>query len=178
MKYILFFLLLLNLGWATEKKVENKPLRALTGLQKFEVITLFSSYEKMNSDVIFNSVTESLKKFGQTAISENESMIKSLVQFGAVYPICFFSIDKDQGQVEVSLDILAEVEVLANQYKTTCPVWKKTLYSPLPQNSNQADVVIAGLMQEMIKDFTEDWVKANNLDSSQLSFHVRKFKNL
>lgn len=174
---MIFFLLITNFCFAKDKKIENSRLQALAGLQKFEVITLFSPYDAIDQNMIHQSVTESFKKFGKIAVSEDESMFKSLLQSGAVYPLCFFSIEKGQDQVEVSMDVLAEVEVLANKYKTTCPIWKKTLFAPIPQD-DKADSAIVNLTQEMIKSLAEDCIKANQTNSNQMSFHIRRFKEL
>ena len=178
MKYvILSFLLVTSFCFAKDKKIENSRLHALTGFQKFEVITLFSPHDAIDQNAIYDSVTESFKKFGKIALSEDESMFKSLLQSGAVYPLCFFSIEKGLDTIEVSMDVLAEVEVLANKYKTTCPIWKKTLFAPVPPDG-KTGAAIANLTQEMIKSLAEDCIKANHIDSNQLSFHIRKFKEL
>ncbi len=175
---VLFFLALTNFIWGTEQKIDNKELHALTGLQKFEVITLNLTNDKMDQNVFYDSVTESFKKIGQVGISENESMFSSLLQNGIAFPVCFFSIAKDQDRIEVSLEVLAEVEVLANRYKTTCPIWKKTLFSSTSEDLNQTDLAVAGLAKEMIKNLAEDYMKANTPDSKQLFFQIRKFKGM
>lgn len=172
------FLLLTSICWATDKKLENQELHALTGLQKFEVVTLFLPENTTHQKTAYNSITEAFKKIGRIAVSENESMFKTLLQFGAVGPICLFSIEIDEGQIELSLDVLAEAEVTANHYKTACSVWKKTLYSLVPKDNNQTDASIANLVQEMIKSFSDDWLRANNQDPKQLFFHIRKFEGL
>ena len=105
-------------------------------------------------------------------------MLSSLLQWSPSFPICYFSIAKKDDQIEVTLHVLAEAEVLANKYKTTCTIWKKTLSSQISQKDNQSNLVIGNLIQEMIKSLVEDCVKANNQDSKQLSFHIRKFKDL
>jgi len=178
MKYALFFFVLLTgIVFGAEKKAESVEY-ALSGFQKFEVITFFSPYDKIDQNLIYDSVAEAFKKFGQIALSENESMLSGLLQLSASFPICYFSIGKNEDSIEVSLNVLAEAEVLANKYKTTCTLWKKTLFSQISQDNNQMSLVIAKLIQEMIKSFAEDCMKANNKDTKQLFFHVRKFKDL
>ena len=123
-------------------------------------------------------MAESFKKYGQVVISEKKSMFQSLLQLDAHDPICFFVIDKDEGQITGSLEILAEVEVLVNKHKTTCSIWKKNLSASIStEMKNQTELTIANLIREMIDDVAKDWIKANT-DSKQLTFHINKFQDL
>ena len=173
----LVFLLLTGVVFAIEKKTESVE-NVLSGFQEFEVITFFSQYDEIDQNAIHDSVAASFQQFGKISVSENESMLSSLLQRSPSFPICYFSIAKKDDQIEVTLHVLAEAEVLANKYKTTCTIWKKTLSSQISQKDNQSNLVIGNLIQEMIKSLVEDCVKANNQDSKQLSFHIRKFKDL
>ena len=179
MKYAFLYLLLLsNSIWATGKNAENPEVFPLTGLKKFEVVTLVFPQDKIDQNSIYNSISESFRKFGQINISEHESMLSSLIRSDISYPICYFSISKTDDTIEVALDVLAEVEVLANKYKTSSPIWKKKLYAPVPQDNQGTDLAIGNLTQEIIQILADDFKKANNADVNQPSFHIRKFKEL
>jgi hypothetical protein len=179
MKYfLLIFLLLINFAWAHEKKIESEEVRVLAGFQKFKVIALLPFFERVDQKVIYDAMAESFKKYGQVIISEKKSMFQSLLQLDAHDPICFFAFDKDEEQIKGSLEILAEVEVLANKHKTTCSIWKKNLSTSISsETKNQTEQAIANLIHKMIDDIAKDWTKAN-ADSKQLVFHIIKFEDL
>jgi hypothetical protein len=178
----LFFLLLTNVHWAADMKPEGEglreELRALKGFQKFDVTTFILSYDEANESKIYDSVVDAFRKLGQTSVSGSGSLIADFVRGAAVFPSCQFWVEKKEGGVEISLEVLAEAEVLANKHRTICPVWEKTLYSAVPSDDRQADLAIATLAQGMIKQFGEDWKKANCSEPKTLSFHVRKFESL
>ena len=91
MKHIFFvFLLLTGVVFATEKKTESVE-SALSGLQKFEVITFFSPYDKIDQNAIHDSVAASFQQFGKISVSENESMLSSLLQLSPSFPICYYT---------------------------------------------------------------------------------------
>jgi hypothetical protein len=176
MKYLLFiFLLLINFSWSNEKKLENQEAHILRGFQKFQVITLLPFFEKIDRKIIYDTMAESFKKYGQVVISEKTSMFQNLLQLDAHDPICFFVIDKDKEQIKGSLEILVEVEVLANQHKTICSIWKKNLSSTI--SSEMKNFTVENLIHEMIDDVSQDLIKAN-ADSKQLIFHINKFQDL
>jgi hypothetical protein len=179
MKYFFFaFLLLINFTWANEKKAENEEAYLLMGFQKFKVIALLPFFEKVDQKIIYDTMAEAFKKYGQVVVSEKKSVFQSLLQLDTQDPICFFVIDKDEEQITVSLEILAEVEVLANKHKTVCAIWKKNLsLSISSEMKNQTELTIANLICEMIDDLSKDWIKANT-DSKQLIFHINKFQDL
>ncbi len=178
------FLLLATPLCATENKggVNTFPL---AGFQKFEVVTLFSPCDKIEKDQVYLSEEQAFKQLGQVTSSSGESMLVSLVQdaFSLVQqevlksPICFFSIERKEDDFEVSMEVSVEVEVVANKYKTACPVWKKTVYSPI-EGGIQDNVDLNQSIQELVKAFAEDWKKANSQSSKQPSFHIRKYKEL
>ena len=92
--------------------------------------------------------------------------------------ICLFSIDKDQDEIKVSLNVFAEVKIVANEHKTACSIWKKTLFSKIQsEKENKSELIIANLVQEIIDDLSKDWLKANT-NSKQLTFHINKFQDL
>jgi hypothetical protein len=176
--FFIVFLLLNNFVFPDETKIEEDTTRVLGRFQKFKVVTLLPFFERIDQKVIYETMTESFKKYGQVIVSEKKSMFQSLLQLDAQDPVCFFVIDKEEEQIKGSLEILAEVEVVANKYKTTCSIWKKTLYVPIPpEKKNQVESIIANLIQEMIDEVSKDWMKAN-ADAKQPIFHINKFQDL
>lgn len=177
MRYLIaVFLLLINVMWGNEQKLEEA--RVLAGVQKFKVITLLPFFEKIDRKVIYDTMAESFQKYGQVVITEKKSIFQSLLQLDTHDPICFFVIDKSAEEIMGSLEVLAEVEVLANKHKTVCSIWKKNLSVPIPSDKkDQVDLIIANLIHTMIDDVSKDWMKVN-VDSKQLVFHVNKFQDL
>lgn len=176
MRYLIFcFLVLSNLSLQAETQNPS-----LSGLTKFEVFSLLPQ-EKMDKNAIYGSFSAAFKKYGNVTVSESESMFNDLLQRKTVDgSVCFFSIDKDkdQNQVKVSLNVFEEVEVVSNKQKTACSIWKKTLWSSIPDgNDNQTELAIAKLVQAMIDDLIIDWRKANP-NTKQMSFHINKFHDL
>lgn len=175
---LLVFLIIVNFAWADEKKIDNEQVRVLTGFQKFKVVTLLPFFERVDRKVIFDTMAESFKKYGQVVVSEKKSMFQSLIQLDAQDPICFFVIDKDEEQINGTLEIITEVEVVGNRQKTTCSIWKKSLSASIPpEMKNQPELVIANLINEMMDDVSNDWVKANK-DSKKPVFQINKFQEL
>jgi hypothetical protein len=178
MKNILsVFLLMSSFLCSTEKKIEDEAF-LLTGFHKFKVITLLPFFERVDQKIIYDKMAESFKKYGQVIVSEKKSVFQSLLQLDTSDPICFFVIEKEDNQVNGSLEILAEVEVLANKHKTMCSIWRKKISLPiLSDRENQTELTIANLIQTMIDDVSGDWTKANT-DSKQLTFQISKFQSL
>lgn len=152
--------------------------KALTQLQTFDVIAFFSPYDKLDETAAYSSLIDSLKKIGKVTITEDESMLCSLLQNHSPHPICYFSIEENQDLLEVSLHVIAEVTVAANQYKTACPIWKKKLFSPTPPDDAQTIATIENLAKKLIESLGVDWEKANESNEKQPFFHVKKFKSL
>jgi hypothetical protein len=108
--------------------------------------------------------------------TEKDSLLKDLIESGAAFPVCYFSVDTGVDTLQVSLDVVAEAEVTPNKYKTTCSVWKDKLYAELPADKTKESQVIAKLTQEIVASFARDWKIANQKDSQELFFRIRTFK--
>lgn len=174
MKFLLFLacVILASCNSESEKKKNIPPLR---NLQNFEVVALFSPYEQYDQKMICNILIDSFKNIGEVTVVQDASMFATLPQLQSSAPICYFSIGKIQNRIEIVLNVIAEVEVITNQSKITCPIWTNKASAEFMSDNFQLEV--AGIIKNMIKEFAEEYSKANP-GKTRVAFLVREFQHL
>jgi hypothetical protein len=174
MKHVFsLFFIIPTLIFSSEGNIDSveAPLR---GFQKFEVLPIIGLDEN-DQNVIYETIIASFKELGQVTVLESGSPREGVLDSTRIKPMCLFSIRDDA----VSLNVFTEVEISANKHKTTCPIWEKKVYVlHKDENGQTGTLSIASSTEKVIKKFSEDCVKANQLDSKQQSFQIRIHKGL
>jgi len=154
---------------------EQNDLELLTDLKAFDVITLFSPYDKIDHAKLFKTMEGSFENIGKVEVTKESSMFKTLSQSHLSAPVCFFTIEKKHNQPEVTFEVATEIEVKTTHAKTVCSIWKKQFIAKASED-NQHD--LETLVKQAIQAFAADYGKANVKQKEQPSFHVLEFKEL
>ena len=178
MKYkaTVFLFIFLTISLLGEEKKEPFKSFPLKQLKSFEVITVFSPYEQVDQRMVYDMMINAFKKVGKVTVMKEESMVSSLLLLNQTdpNPIWFFSIGRKQNHLELSLEIGALVEVVANSSKMICPIWKRKTFIDM-QGEGAHTKAICSAMEEIIKEFAEEYNQTNPKHQLDPSFYVREF---
>ena len=97
-------------------KIQNGPL---SRIRNFDVYAFFSPYEKMDDELLFKTLTDSLNEVGNVEIIETSYHSSS----SNTHPLIFLSLGGYQEEKKGYIKIVSPVTIDANQAKADCTIW-------------------------------------------------------
>ena len=114
-----FFLVLFVTLLGCQRDSAKKANSPISGMHEFKVTLLFLPSEDLDKESFFKTVVSSFEKIGNVQISDEEVYAVS-----NALPILMLSYGMKSGK-RASLNVFAEVEILANRCRIGSQIWKK-----------------------------------------------------
>lgn len=170
MKHVLLLVFCLSFLIGCQSNHVKPKIGPLTQIEGFEVFAFFSPYEKFDRDALFKTLVENLTAIGSVEVIEDIS------QFSKIPTLFLLSLGGYEQENEGSIEIVTSVEVEANKFKTTCPIWKTHLHKGFPYPVIEDDKVVFKredesslavtndpllVLKQMIENFSKEYQNCN-----------------
>ncbi len=172
------------------EKIQNGPL---SRIRNFDVYAFFSPYEKVDDELLFKTLTDSLNEVGNVEIIE----ISYHSSPSNTHPLIFLSLGGYQEEKKGYIKIVSPVTIDVNQAKADCTIWHTSyqdtdLPYPIIEDgkvafrkstdhegitSNQSAATPESILRRLIANFASDYSELN-ASGEKPTFYVYRTKGV
>lgn len=142
----------------------GKDVDPLTHLNSFDIVLIFGSSDGDSPSTAYKALAKELAKLGNVTVSSTSHPIVSMIESPPSHSLGIFSIGKYRDGVEISLEILAHVELIENGSQILSPVWKA--------HDSGSDVDLS--VEKIVGRFRDAYFRVNT-GGERPSFYVREY---
>lgn len=165
---IIVFSLALILASCSQNSLKKQNVPPLKNLQHFDVIPLIVS-SSLDEKAVAKGMLDALGKIGTVDTSQtysDEQHIKSSLFSFWIGNIAEEGVDKNAPAkylpvIWISLQISEGVEILKNQSRLPCKIWRKDYYVEQSETQNETTAKTNQIVKMLIDEFRQDYQSAN-----------------